>query len=331
MSASVKKAGTPGPTFGPGRGEIAPEQERDLGRVARHVADPGDPARVGLPLAFAASIACLSDFSFLAASGSEANFRLMDVDLGVDCLLMSLPPRQLVARSRDHHAIVRLEPVLEVERRIKDRLELVVLFLSDWLELVVVALGTLERQSQERRADDLDRPLEHGVLVGADLVGVAVALAGAVLAVAQEMGRDELVDDRGRGVPAATIARQLIAGQLFADDLVERPIGVERANDVVAIAIGQRPVGIGAEVAVGIRVSRRIQPVLAPALAVAWRGEQTFNEPGVGIRIGVVEERRDLLGSRRQARQVEAEAADQRCAVGVGTEGRALDPRAPSG
>ena len=125
---------------------------------------------------------------------------------------MSLPSRLLGSRPGDHHAIVRLDPVLDVERRKEDRLELVVVFLSDRLELVVVALGTLESQPQERRADDLNRSLEHGVLVGVYLVGVAVALAGAVLAVAQEMGRDELVDDRIRGVMARSLTGQLIAG-----------------------------------------------------------------------------------------------------------------------
>ena len=182
--------------------------------------------------------------------------------------------------------IVRLDPVLDVERRIEDRLKLVVLLLGDRLELVVVALGALESQSQERRADDLDRSLEHGVLVGADLVGVAVALARAVLSVPQKMGRDEQVDRRRGGVGPATVAGQLVAGQLFADDLVERPIGVERADDIVAVAIGERAVGVGAEVSVGIGVARRIQPVLAPALAVARRGQQAIDELLVGVGTG---------------------------------------------
>ena len=112
--------------------------------------------------------------------------------------------------------------MLDIECRIKDRLELVVLFLGDRFELVVVALGALEGQSQQRRADDLDRPLEYGVLVDADLVGVAITFTGAVLAIAQEMGRDELPDDRRCRARAATIARQLITGELFTDNLVQR-------------------------------------------------------------------------------------------------------------
>ena len=50
LSGSVKKAGTPGPTLGPGVARLPRIEERDLGRVARDVADPGDPAGVGPPL-----------------------------------------------------------------------------------------------------------------------------------------------------------------------------------------------------------------------------------------------------------------------------------------
>ncbi len=198
--------------------------------------------------------------------------------------------------------------MLDIERRIQDRLEPVVILLGDRLELVVVAAGALDRQPQERRADDLSRPLEHGVLVGADLVRVAVALARAVLAVAEEMGRDQLIDRFGRRARPATAAGQLVAGQLLADDSVERPVGVERADDVIAIAVGQRPVGIGAEVPVGVGVARGIEPVLAPALAVPRAGQQAIDEPLVGVRARVVCERRDLRGRRRQAGQVETSA-----------------------
>ena len=138
------------------------------------------------------------------------------------------------------------------------------------------------------------------------------------------MGRDQQVDRRGCGVLARAIAGQLVAGQLFADDLVERPIGIERPDDIVTITIGQWAVGVGAEISVGIGVSRCIQPVLAPALAVAWRGQQAVDEPFVGAGIGIADECGDLLGPGRQAGQVEADAADQGRAIGVGTEGQPL-------
>ena len=51
------------------------------------------------------------------------------------------------------------------------------------------------------------------------------------------MSGDELVDQSGRGirecVRATTIARQLVTGQLLADDPVQRPIGIESTNDIV--------------------------------------------------------------------------------------------------
>jgi len=112
---------------------------------------------------------------------------------------------------------------------------------------VVVALRTLERQAQERRADDLNSAVEHRNLVCADLVGVAVALARAVLAIAEEMGGDELIDDRGGDLDPRLVARKLVAGQLLADDLVERLVGIERPDHVVAVTVGQGPIGIGTE------------------------------------------------------------------------------------
>ena len=135
----------------------------------------------------------------------------------------------------------------------------------------------------------------------------------------------------GCGIVARSITGQLVASQLFADDLVERPIGIERADDIVAVAIREGAVGVGAEVTVGIGIARRIQPKLAPALAVARRGQQTVDELLVCRRIGIVDESSDLFGPRRQARQVEADAADQGRSDRRRDRGPALDPRAPSG
>ena len=83
-------------------------------------------------------------------------------------------------------------------------------------------------------------------------------------------------------------------------------IAVERADDKVTVTVRERSVGIGTEVAVRIRIARRIQPELAPALAVPWRGQQPVDELLVRVRIGIVDERNDLVGTGRQARQVEA-------------------------
>ena len=62
----------------------------------------------------------------------------------------------------------------------------------------------------------------------------------------------------------------------------------------------------------------QVEPVLAPALAVMRAGEQAIDQPLVGVRPVVAEERVDLVGRRRQAGQVERDAADQRDAIGLG-------------
>ncbi len=210
--------------------------------------------------------------------------------------------------------------MLDVERRIEDRLQLIVVALLEGLELVIVALGALHRHSQQGRSDDLHRAFQHGVLVGPDLVGIAVAGIGAVGTVAQEMRGHEQIDQFGRHRGFGPIAGQLVARQLLADELIERFVGVERANDIVAIAIGQRPIGIGEEVAVGVGIAGRVEPILAPALAVARRGKIALDHALVGVVGRVVEKGRNLLRCRRQANQIERHAANQRCPVGFGPQ-----------
>ena len=313
-----------GADLGTGCGGVASDQDRSAVRITRHIADPGDPPRVGLSTVVESLDPWLERFLLLLPDRfwTIGERSLQRGDLGVDRLIVRFPSREFVERAGDHDPLVWIDPVLDVERRVKDRLELVVFLLRDRLELVVVAFGALERQAQQRRADDLDRALEHVVLVDADLVRIAVALAGAILGVAQEVSGDQLIDRLGWRTRAATIAGQLVAGQLLADDLIQRPVGVERADDVIAISVGQRPVGIGAEVPVGIGVSRGVEPVLPPPLAVSGRGQQAVDQAFVGVQGRVMHELRDRLGLRRQAGQVEAEAADHGRAIGVGAEGQ---------
>src|SRR5262252_3936224 len=98
---------------------------------------------------------------------------------------MRLPSRLLELRPGNHHPIVRFDPVHNIERWKENRLELVEVFLSHRLKLVIMALGTLKREPQKRRADDLNRSLEHSIFVCPYLVWIAIALAGTVLPVAE--------------------------------------------------------------------------------------------------------------------------------------------------
>ena len=59
------------------------------------------------------------------------------------------------------------------------------------------------------------------------------------------------------------------------------------------------------EVPFGVGVAGQVEPVAAPALAVARRGEQPVDQPLVGVRAPVGQECLDLLRLRQQPGQVE--------------------------
>ena len=67
-----------------------------------------------------------------------------------------------------------------------------------------------------------------------------------------------------------------------------------------------------------------VHPVPGPALAVMGARQQAIDQPLVGVGRPIVEERRDLLGGRRQPDQVEGEPADQRAPVGLARRPQAL-------
>ena len=109
--------------------------------------------------------------------------------------------------------------------------------------------------------------------------------------------------------------RDLIAGDLFHDELIVRLVGVEGADDVVAIAQG---IGIGDILvhAVGVGIASEIEPVPRPALAIMGRGEQPIDDLRERLGRLISEEGVDLLGGRWQPGQVERGAAYQGPLIG---------------
>ena len=97
------------------------------------------------------------------------------------------------------------------------------------------------------------------------------------------MGSDQPIDHLWRDAAAGNVAGQLIAGQLFLHKAVERLVLIERADDVIAVAPGERPVAIGAEVAIRVRVAGGVQPVLPPALPIVRRRQVALDQPVVGV------------------------------------------------
>ena len=92
-------------------------------------------------------------------------------------------------------------------------------------------------------------------------------------------------------VSLVVAAGEQVAGDLLAHELVVGQVAIERVDDPVAIAVHLRNREIGV-VARGVGVAHDIEPVTAPALAVARRGEQPVDDRGEGVRRVVGEERR---------------------------------------
>src|SRR5262245_55034948 len=67
----------------------------------------------------------------------------------------NLPGSNFFTSCSDNFSIFRFYPVFDVQSRIKDRLQLVVIVLAERFELVIVTLGALDGHSQHRRTDDL--------------------------------------------------------------------------------------------------------------------------------------------------------------------------------
>jgi hypothetical protein len=80
-----------------------------------------------------------------------------------------------------------------------------------------------------------------------------------------------------------------------------------------------RHVAVGVDVeAVRVGVAGEIEPAERHAFAIVRRGEQAVHLLLVGIGGFVGEEGGDLGGRGREAREIEAEAAQQRGAIGFG-------------
>ena len=192
----------------------------------------------------------------------------------------------------------------------EDRLEAVVVLLRDRVELVVVALGAVDREAHER-ADGVGDEVV-AVEVPGDL---AVDLRLGQLGVADEVPRPG-GEEPERLDAVRRAGEQHVAGDLLLHEPRVRLVGVERADDVVAVRPGVRP-RLVLVVAVRLAEVDDVEPVPRPPLAVVRRREQPVDQLLVRVRGRVVDEGLDLVRRRRQADQVEVQPADQRAPVGL--------------
>jgi DNA-binding GntR family transcriptional regulator len=114
-----------------------------------------------------------------------------------------------------------------------------------------------------------------------------------------------------------------IARNLLADELVEREVLVESADDVVAVGpcvfadlIHFKSMALGE--------TGDIQPVASPTLSEMRGVEEVFDEFFVGCRLWVGDEGVDFLGGRREAEDVEVGASNEGSTVRFRGKGKAL-------
>jgi hypothetical protein len=115
-------------------------------------------------------------------------------------------------------------------------------------------------------------------------------------------------------------AGQLVAGELLMQKAVERLVGVEGSNDVIAILEGPSANSVLHRAPFAVGIAGGVEPVTGPALAVVGRSEQAINQLLVGVVRFV---RQKLLGFFRsggQAQQVKVGPQHERSLVGVGRE-----------
>ena len=212
-------------------------------------------------------------------------------------------------RGEERRRVDVLERLAPLRNVVEVRQDLVELLLRDRVELVVVAAGAAHRQAEPdrgRRLDAVDGVLDE------ELVDDDAPLA--VLAVvAVERGGDALVAGR---------TGQHVASELLDGEPVERHVGVVGVDHPVAPA-PHRSLAVGL-VAVGVGVAGRVEPLDRHPLAVARRAEQPVDRLLVGVRGVVVQERGELARRRRQPRQVERRAPQQRRPVGLRRRRQAL-------
>ena len=186
---------------------------------------------------------------------------------------------------------------------------------------MVVTLGAGDREAGQRSRHDAER-IGDALVLGQGDVGDRIS--GTVGSQAQVGRRREGIDLRrvedGRGDVGGRDRVQLIAGELFLDEAIPGLVGVEGADDIIAVAPGVRADRIRVGVAVGVGVAGDVEPMAGPAFAVCRRGEQAFDEFGVGVGRGVGDEGGGFGRRRRESREVERRATDERRTVGLGGE-----------
>jgi len=166
----------------------------------------------------------------------------------------------------------------------ENRLQRVVLGLSNRIELMVVASRTAQGQAEERRARRPDHVIQFVLSLHLRQIDV-----GAFHDVVRT--RHQITGGDG--------GSERIARQLFPQKLVVWLVVVERPDDIIAERPSVRPFAVGL-VAVRVGKPNEIEPMAGPTLAIVRAGEHSFDQIRDGGGRSVLGELLDFVRRRRQ-------------------------------
>ena len=145
-------------------------------------------------------------------------------------------------------------------------------------------------------------------LHAAALVMLVVSVADPFLTATEEVS----------GSVESRVRIDLVAGDLFLHESVERFVGIEGVDDPVSISPQRGPVVILA-VSVRFGIPHEIQPVPGLSLAVTRAVQQVIDQFHVSIGRFIVDESINLGGRRWQSGQIEVQTPDQCSSIGLGS------------
>ncbi len=183
----------------------------------------------------------------------------------------------------------------------------IIILRRDRIELVVMADGAAGREAHpdlHRRGGAVDR-----VAIG-PLLGDAAALARGDIAA---------IESRGNELLAGRVGEQ-IARELPAGEFVKRQVRIKRLHDPVAV--GPHGALVVEMKSVGVGIAGKVEPVTGHVLTVSRAGQETVDESLVGRRRSVLQESLDLRRRRRQAGQIERNAANERLPIRLASTGK---------
>src|SRR5215471_5843402 len=147
----------------------------------------------------------------------------------------------------------------------------VIVALRNRIELMVVAAGALQRETQDAASDRAD----HVVQVVEAILRVVI-LAEADLCVLAEKAR--------RNQTVRRHVSDLVARDLLAKEYVVRLVVIKCADHIIAIPPRIGTIEVVLE-AVGIRITGDVEPVAPPPFAIMRRGQQAVDQsrPRTGL------------------------------------------------